>query len=279
MPQCPRCRETRWTYRRDALLHGLIAPLTGHLPYECASCGWRGWWAPPNGHPTVISIVGSFIARVAPSLVQRLRALEARLTQLKLPVSPAALKGAALLGLLAGIIAALIALNAASPSETVAVDISLPPPVDAQAQPVPVTSQPTPEAVPVALTTPAPEPPALAPEPPALDPAPAAPPAAPTTGVVASTVALSAPRPQAPTSARVTGYRGGLRIESDPAGARVLIDGEEVGVTPLQLKNLPVGSRVVRVEAEGYATWTTAARVVANQHARVSAVLQRSSQR
>jgi hypothetical protein len=75
---------------------------------------------------------------------------------------------------------------------------------------------------------------------------------------------------------KIAGYRGGLEIDSDPDGARVFVDGEEVGVTPIQLKDLPVGSRVVRVEADGYATWTTAARVVANRRARVSAVLQRS---
>ena len=78
---------------------------------------------------------------------------------------------------------------------------------------------------------------------------------------------------------KVAGYRGGLEIDSDPEGARVFVDGEAVGFTPLELKDLPVGSRVVRVEAEGYETWTTAARVVANKRARVSAVLQRASER
>jgi hypothetical protein len=75
---------------------------------------------------------------------------------------------------------------------------------------------------------------------------------------------------------KLAGYRGGLEIDSDPDGARVFVDGEAVGFTPLELKNLPVGSRVVRVEADGYEAWTTAARVVANRRARVSAVLQRS---
>ena len=111
--------------------------------------------------------------------------------------------------------------------------------------------------------------------------APAAPaaPATSTTVVTASAVARNEPKQQALSRERIAGYRGGLEIDSDPDGARVFVDGEEVGVTPLQLKGLPVGSRVVRVEAECYATWTTAARVVANQRARVSAVLQRSSQR
>ena len=255
-------------YGRDAFLTGWITPFTGHLPYECLSCGWRGWWAPPDGNPTVVSVVASFVARVAPSMVPRLVALEARLTRVRLPVHGAALKGAALLGLLAGIIAALIALTAATTLESDTVsDIALPPPIEAAPTALPSAPQAIAAAVPVALTSPAPEAAAL-------EAAPSVP--APRSE---SSGARTAPRPQAAAGARTAGYRGGLQVNSDPDGARVFVDGEEVGVTPLQLKGLPVGSRVVRVEAEGYQTWTTAARVVANQRARVSAVLQRSSQR
>jgi hypothetical protein len=214
--------------------------------------------------------VASFVDRVAPSISRRLVALEARMTKSRLPVNAAALKGAALLGVLAGIIAALIALTAAAtiPSDTVAYDVVLPAPVDVQPKPVASAPPPTPEALPVTLTSPVSEPPLLA-----------AAPAAPTTGTTESAAPQRAPVRQAAAPARLAGYRGGLQIDSDPDGARVFVDGEEVGVTPVHVKDLPVGSRVVRVEAEGYATWTTAARVVANQRARVSAVLQRSSQR
>jgi hypothetical protein len=103
-------------YGRDAFFTGWIRPFTGHVPFECLSCGWRGWWAPADGNPTVISAIASFVSRVAPSMVQRLVALEARATRLGLPVNRAALKGAALLALLAGLIAAMIALNASSTS-------------------------------------------------------------------------------------------------------------------------------------------------------------------
>jgi hypothetical protein len=40
------------------------------------------------------------------------------------------------------------------------------------------------------------------------------------------------------------------------------------------LKDVPVGSRAVRVEARGYQRWSTAVRVVANQQARVTAKLE-----
>jgi hypothetical protein len=73
-------------------------------------------------------------------------------------------------------------------------------------------------------------------------------------------------------------YRGTLVIESDPPGAEVTVSGRPVGSTPLVLKDLPVGSCVVRVEADGYELWSTAARVVANQRTRVMAILHRGSE-
>ena len=254
-------------YGRDAFLAGWITPFTGHAPYECLSCGWRGWWAPTDGEPTVVSAVASFASRVAPSLAPRLAAFEARMTRFRLPVSGAALKGAVLLGVLAGIIAALIALNAATPSDTLANDIALPQAIEPPTA-LPPGPPPAAVAVEVAVTSPTPESPVLA-----AAPGPA------TTPIAASASAPTSTKRRTAVPPRIAGYRGGLQVDSDPDGARVFVDGEEVGVTPLHLKSLAVGSRVVRVEAEGYQTWTTAARVVANQRARISAVLQRSLQR
>jgi hypothetical protein len=50
----------------------------------------------------------------------------------------------------------------------------------------------------------------------------------------------------------------------------------EVGSTPVVLRDLPVGSRVVRLEADGYQPWSTVVRVIANQQTRVSATLDRA---
>lgn len=75
------------------------------------------------------------------------------------------------------------------------------------------------------------------------------------------------------------GYRGSLVIYSYPPGAQVSLDGRSVGTTPLALKNIRVGSRVVRVEAGGYERWSVAARVVANQQTRVTAELSRQPRR
>ena len=74
---------------------------------------------------------------------------------------------------------------------------------------------------------------------------------------------------------RRTVFRGALAVNSRPTGARVSINGQSLGVTPLMVKSLPAGSRVVRVTAQGYHPWASAVRVVANQRNSVIVTLQR----
>src|SRR5262245_8582153 len=69
-------------------------------------------------------------------------------------------------------------------------------------------------------------------------------------------------------------YVGALTVDSEPAGSAVFVDREFVGQTPLELTGLRVGSRVVRIERDGYDRWTTAVLVAADKHTRVSAQLQ-----
>ena len=45
---------------------------------------------------------------------------------------------------------------------------------------------------------------------------------------------------------------GRLDVLSEPARARVSVDGNEVGITPLQGLKIPVGEHLLRVEREGY---------------------------
>ncbi len=68
-------------------------------------------------------------------------------------------------------------------------------------------------------------------------------------------------------------FYGSLAIESGPVTARVFINGEAVGVTPLVLPELPVGSRALRLEADNHNSWSSTVRVVAGQETRVSATL------
>ena len=86
---------------------------------------------------------------------------------------------------------------------------------------------------------------------------------------VARTVQRPAARP------RRTVFRGALAVNSRPTGARVSVNGQSLGVTPLMVNSLPAGSRVVRVTAQGYHPWSSAVRVVANQRNSVIATLQR----
>jgi hypothetical protein len=72
-------------------------------------------------------------------------------------------------------------------------------------------------------------------------------------------------------------FHGTLAVRSEPRGALVSVDGRVVGATPLRLKAVPAGSRVVRIESEGYERWSSAARVVANQETSIVATLQRGS--
>jgi PEGA domain-containing protein/sigma-54-interacting transcriptional regulator len=74
---------------------------------------------------------------------------------------------------------------------------------------------------------------------------------------------------------RRTVFRGALAVNSRPTGARVSINGQSLGVTPLMVKSLPAGSRVVRLTARGYQPWSSAVRVVANQRNSVIVTLQR----
>jgi TonB family protein len=66
--------------------------------------------------------------------------------------------------------------------------------------------------------------------------------------------AASGSRSAAPPAALALqpGRAGALRIESEPPGARVSVNGQAKGQTPIRLSDLPFGSYQVRVEQKGY---------------------------
>jgi serine/threonine protein kinase len=69
-------------------------------------------------------------------------------------------------------------------------------------------------------------------------------------------------------------YVGSVVVESRPAGAQVFFDGRGVGVTPLSIPSVPIGSHVVRLELSGHKRWSTSIRVVAGERVRVAASLE-----
>ena len=72
------------------------------------------------------------------------------------------------------------------------------------------------------------------------------------------------------------GTTGSVFVESRPAGARVLIEGELAGHTPVVVTDLPAGRREVRIEQDGYAPWVTEVEVPAFDRVRVAASLDRA---
>jgi hypothetical protein len=85
-----------------------------------------------------------------------------------------------------------------------------------------------------------------------------------------------APRAQpAPTEpeARVDGP-GSLQVVSRPSGAQVILDGRDVGRTPLSLAAVPEGPHAVRLDLAGFKPWSTTVEVQPGQRMRVAASLE-----
>ena len=75
--------------------------------------------------------------------------------------------------------------------------------------------------------------------------------------------------------ARIVGkVRGALLVKSEPQGAEVSINGVVHGRTPLVIRDLGAGSRVVRLDLAGYERWSWAIAVVANRRTPVTVKLQ-----
>ena len=72
------------------------------------------------------------------------------------------------------------------------------------------------------------------------------------------------------------GTTGSVLVESRPAGARVVIDGEHSGLTPIVVTDLPAGRREVRIEQDGYTPWVTVVEVPSLERVRVAASLDRA---
>jgi hypothetical protein len=71
-------------------------------------------------------------------------------------------------------------------------------------------------------------------------------------------------------------YRGSLEVQSSPSGAQVFLGGKPVGTTPLVLNDLPVGSRVLRLEMDGYERWSSAVQISVEEQAMATATLRPS---
>ncbi len=64
-----------------------------------------------------------------------------------------------------------------------------------------------------------------------------------------------------------------ILVASSPPGARLYLDGKEQGVTPVALTGLQKGEYRIRVEAPGFASWSTTAKIEAGEYAGINARL------
>jgi hypothetical protein len=71
-------------------------------------------------------------------------------------------------------------------------------------------------------------------------------------------------------------FRGSVSFESNPAGARVTLNGRIVGTTPLVLGDLRAGSYVLLIELRDHDRWSRSVRVVADTTTVVRADLRRA---
>ncbi|MGE3275675.1 MAG: PEGA domain-containing protein [Vicinamibacterales bacterium] len=137
---------------------------------------------------------------------------------------PAALAGVLLIGLLVGAGVTYLATRGSGPSASEPAAAPMAVPADAGAPP-----------------TEAPATGGTVTDPPVV-PAPVSPPASPPAATAAPT-----PAPAVPV------VEGRLLIRTTPAGAAVTVDGEPAGETPLTLRDLPLGTRTVRITRAGFA--------------------------
>jgi glutaredoxin-related protein len=101
------------------------------------------------------------------------------------------------------------------------------------------------------------------------------------TGSQALNLTLERPRaagaakpPGAPVSATTGTLTTQLKVESRPTNARVYVDGRLIGTTPLALEQVEAGEHNIRLELDGYRSWSTVVQIVEGQGTRVGASLE-----
>jgi len=70
---------------------------------------------------------------------------------------------------------------------------------------------------------------------------------------------------------------GSVSVDSRPRGARVFLDGRNVGVTPVTVSSVTAGAHVVKIEMSGYKPLVTKATVKAGDRAQLAVSLERKA--
>ena len=70
--------------------------------------------------------------------------------------------------------------------------------------------------------------------------------------------------------------RGGIIVRTNPAGAKVVIENLDQGVSPVTIKNAKAGRYPVKIQADGYEDWSGEAQVKENEFTEMNVSLVRS---
>jgi hypothetical protein len=92
----------------------------------------------------------------------------------------------------------------------------------------------------------------------------------------ATAAARGATRPVAAPRPKSESLVGSLLVESRPPGARVVLDGKALGVTPLAVPDVRPGSHPLRLERAGYKTLVTSVVVKSGERAKIAVTLELS---
>jgi hypothetical protein len=244
MIRCSTCHSSRWVYLKRAPV-ARLARFIGLSRYGCKACGRRGWHVSRRRHRAGSDAQAPSSVRTAMGAVPALAGSRRITARWVVAIG---------LGIAVLLFSGLVTRpGASSPFHSDDLVRMQPPVVVVETPHASASSAPDPRTM-----------------------------TAPPHSVVRETTRATAPQPRRATTARrgstaVPRFHGSLAVDSDPAGALVSVDGRVVGATPLLLKAVPAGSRVVRIESDGFERWSFAARVVANQQVRVVANLQRGA--
>ena len=67
----------------------------------------------------------------------------------------------------------------------------------------------------------------------------------------------------------------GLYVQSSPSGADVYLDEKLVSTTPFQLSDIVPGRYTIRIDREGYRSWSAPVNIQSGARTTISAVLER----
>ena len=70
-----------------------------------------------------------------------------------------------------------------------------------------------------------------------------------------------------------------MSVETRPPGARVRVDGKDVGVSPMTITPLTPGTHRIEFRLPGYKPWSTTLTVAVGTRERVTASLERDNPR